>query len=153
MDDRHIFTKAEVESILNECHGKTLKEIDSAHVLQVSKKGNKGYPGAIIEQSVFGYPADNKARPDLLIDGVEVELKTTGIYERGKGKDTSIEAKQPVSITGVKPSQIVNEDFESSVFWHKCAHLLFVYYWYAHYATPKDTFYVCGFSNYEPSIC
>lgn len=138
MDDRHIFTKAEVESILNECHGKTLEEIDSAHVLQVSKKGNKGYPGAIIEQSVLGYPADNKARPDLLIDGVEVELKTTGIYERGKGKDTSIEAKQPVSITGVKPSQIVNEDFESSVFWHKCAHLLFVYYWYAHYATPKD---------------
>ena len=55
-----------------------------------------------------------------------------------KGKDTSIEAKQPVSITGVKPSQIVNEDFESSVFWHKCAHLLFVYYWYAHYAMPKD---------------
>ena len=138
MDDRHIFTKAEVESILNECQGKTLEEIDSAHVLQVSKKGNKGYPGAIIEQSVFGYPADNKVRPDLLIDGVEVELKTTGIYERGKGKDTSIEAKQPVSITGVKPSQIVNEDFESSVFWHKCAHLLFVYYWYAHYATPKD---------------
>lgn len=137
MDDGHVFTKVEVDDILKECHGKTLGEIDSAHVLQNSKRGNKGYPGAIIEQSVFGYPADNKSRPDLLIDGVEVELKTTGIYKKRSNEGTSFEAKQPVSITGVAPARIINEDFESSVLWHKCAHILYVYYLYAHSATPK----------------
>lgn len=130
----HEFERSELERTLSAILHKTLEEVDSAGVLQ-GKKGNKGYPGAIIEQSVLGYPADNKNRPDLVIDGVETELKTTGV--RGKTR-RDFTAKEPVSITAVKPEHIIHEEFPTSVFWHKCAHLVFVYYWYKHKATPKD---------------
>ena len=36
-----------------------------------------------------------------------------------------------MSITGVSPNIIINEEFADSRFWHKLAHLLFVYYLYA----------------------
>lgn len=132
----HEFTRSQLERVLGEAVGKRLREIDTAGVLS-GKAGNKGVPGAVVEQSVLGYPADNKARPDLLVDGTEVELKTTGVLHAPKNEG-GFKAKEPVSVTAVRPGAIVDEEFETSRFWHKCAHLLFVYYLYAdRNATPK----------------
>lgn len=128
MDKGHIFQKSELERILSDCIDKTLSEVDSKHVL-ASKKANKGYPGMVIEQSVLNYPADNARRPDLVVDGVETELKTTGII-KSKKHGIKYEAKEPVSITAVRPKYIVNEEFEKSGFWEKTAHMLLVYYQY-----------------------
>ena len=137
MKEPHEYSRSELERILRACLGRTLEEVDVNHVLTRGAAGNKGYPGAVVEQSVLGYPPDSAKRPDLLVDGVETELKTTGIIE-SKRPEGGYEAKEPVSITAVTPKKIVKEEFESSQFWHKCAHLLFVYYLYAHPATPRD---------------
>ena len=94
MDKGHIFQKSELERILSDCIDKTLSEVDSKHVL-ASKKANKGYPGMVIEQSVLNYPADNARRPDLIVDGVETELKTTGII-KSKKHGIKYEAKEPL---------------------------------------------------------
>lgn len=130
IDDRHMFSKSELERILTDAVGKRVAEVDVKGVLGSCLR-NKGYVGAVIEQSVLGYPADNKRRPDLLVDGVPVELKTTGI-RRSKSAGGGYEAKEPVSVTAVRPGEIVHEEFDTSAFWEKCAHLLFVYYLYSH---------------------
>lgn len=132
-DERHVFTRSQLEQILSKCIGKTLQEVDTQHVL--NGKRNKGYAGAIIEQSVLGYPADSDRRPDLLVDGTPVELKTTGLVTSKKSKangDSGYKAKEPVSVTAVQLDNICDEDFEHSGFWEKARHLLFVYYLYAH---------------------
>lgn len=149
MEQNHIFTRSDLEETLERCVGKTLLEVDSAHVLSSGKK-NKGYPGAVIEQSVLGYPADNAQRPDLIVDGNFVELKTTGLKETASRKNSvssaddekktlALHAKEPVSITAVQPESIVDEEFETSHFWEKCREILFVYYQYLSNSTDSKT--------------
>lgn len=133
MNEPHKYKRSEIEQLLGNCIGKRLEEVDTKHVLSGGKR-NKGYAGAVIEQSVLGYPADNARRPDLLVDGVPTELKTTGLI-RSKKQGTPYEAKEPVSITAVRPDDIVHEEFETSEFWEKTEHILFVYYLYTHKAS------------------
>lgn len=128
--ENHKFTRSELEKILNHCINRKLAEVDTQHVLE-SHKRNKGYPGAVIEQSVLGYPADSARRPDLRVDGIDTELKTTGI-RKARRSNIAYEAKEPVSVTAVRPEYIISEEFENSGFWEKTAHMLFVYYLYAH---------------------
>lgn len=117
---------------LDRAMNRTLSEIDETGVLD--RPGfNKGAPGAVVEQSVFGYPADCARRPDLSVDGVPTELKTTGLIKKTpRGGTQVLDAKEPVSITAVQPETIVEEEFETSAFLEKCQHLLFVYYEYLH---------------------
>lgn len=135
MNKSHEFQRSALEQTLQKCIGHTLAQVDSEHVLE-SKKANKGFPGMVIEQSVLGYPADNARRPDLIVDGVATELKTTGLI-KSKKRGIAYEAKEPVSITAVRPRHIVNEEFETSGFLEKTAHMLFVYYLYTHKASTK----------------
>ncbi|OZG61495.1 MutH family type II restriction endonuclease [Bifidobacterium lemurum] len=146
-DNRHQFTKSELEQILNACIDKRLQDVDVQHVLERNGR-NKGNPGAVIEQSVLGYPADNARRPDLEVDGVETELKTTGIVE-SKKDGIPFEAKEPVSVTAVSPEKIISEDFETSSFWEKTAHMLFVYYEYAHRASTPAEYADFPIKNYQ----
>ena len=80
----HTFKKEELITILNSAVGKTLGEVDKNNVFYRTIKHPKitGIAGDVIEQSVLGYPADSSKNPDLLVDGLEVELKTTGILEK-----------------------------------------------------------------------
>lgn len=128
----HKYTKKEVEDLLEACLNKTLGEIDKKHVFDRTKTNPKitGIAGDVIEQSVFGYDANSDSSPDLNIDGILTELKTTGI-RISKKNPKEYEAKEPMSITGVSPNVIIDEEFEDSRFWHKLAHLLLVYYLYA----------------------
>ena len=128
MTQTHFFHEEELIKILEECLNKTLGEVDSNNVFERTKIHPKitGIAGDVIEQSVLGYPADVRQEPDLDVDGVKTELKTTGIRQKGRKFD----AKEPMSITAVSPDNIINETFEDSNFWHKLEHLLFVYYLY-----------------------
>ena len=168
----HIFRKEQLNRIFNECLNKTLGEIDKNHVFDRTLTNPKitGIAGDVIEQSVLGYPADQRQEPDLLVDGIKVELKTTGIKENKTNKEKKIpekdklysvnhldlfvaesepeygktvtyEAKEPMSITAVSPKTIVNEDFFDSNFWHKLEHLLLVYYLYDSEITVKAAEY------------
>ena len=128
----HKYTRKEVVDLLEACLNKTLGEIDKNHVFDRAKTNPKitGIAGDVIEQSVFGYDANSDSNPDLNIDGILTELKTTGIRV-SKKNPKEYEAKEPMSITGVSPNVIIDEEFEDSRFWHKLAHLLLVYYLYA----------------------
>lgn len=128
MSQEHFFHKKDIIKILDNCLNKTLGEVDSNNVFERTKTHPKitGIAGDVIEQSVLGYSPDTRQEPDLNIDGIKTELKTTGIRRKNKNYD----AKEPMSITAVSPNTIVNEEFHDSNFWHKLEHMLFVYYLY-----------------------
>ena len=128
---KHIFDKDELISILSKTLGKTLGEVDVNHVFNRTIENPKitGIAGDVIEQSVLGYPADTRQEPDLVVSGVNVELKTTGI-RKSKNADYEYEAKEPLSVTAVSPDKIAKEEFFTSTFWDKAEHMLFVYYLY-----------------------
>ena len=112
-----------------------------------------GIAGDVIEQSVLGYSADSDKNPDLLVDGVPTELKTTGIRKPKKTGGFMYEAKEPMSITAVSPDKITNEEFSTSSFWHKLEHMLIVYYHYDSPVTVKAAdyadFFIKGYHFHE----
>ncbi|MDO4803411.1 MAG: MutH/Sau3AI family endonuclease [Lachnospiraceae bacterium] len=126
------FSRTELIRRLEACLNKTLGEVDVQNVFDKTKSNPKvtGIAGDVVEQSILGYPADNRQQPDLIVDGEKTELKTTGIRYSKKEKNR-YEAKEPMSITAVSPDKIVLETFETSNFWHKLERMLLVYYLYA----------------------
>lgn len=123
----HSFTYSEIERRFNACLGHTLGQIDSSDVFGRYARKNKGVAGSVVEQSVLGYPADSAQEPDLEVDGIDVELKVTGLKRTNRGE---VVAKEPMSITAVSIESIVDEEFDSSTLWHKLKHLLVFYYLY-----------------------
>lgn len=127
----NVFEKQRLEETFEEVLGKTLGEVDVNNVFEKTKIHNKitGIAGDVIEQSVIGYKANSKQEPDLIVDGKNVELKTTGI-KKSKKEGVNYEAKEPMTITAVSPEKIVFQNFEESSFWHKLNSILLVYYLY-----------------------
>jgi len=133
LSDEHVFTMGELLEKLNNVINKTLGEVDCKHVFERAINNPKitGIAGDVIEQSVLGYKPNSDQKPDIIVDGVPMEVKTTGIrYSKKKGKQNLYEAKEPMSITAVSPEKIVNEEFKGSHFWQKLAHMLLIYYLY-----------------------
>lgn len=133
-DDR-VFTRAQVDNLLNASRGKTLGEVDKAGIIEGYMKANpnkvgRGVAGDIIEVSVLGCKRDSRPEPDILVDNIRTELKTTGVRRPKKKSDVEYEAKEPLTITGVSPHNIIHEQFGTSRFYHKLEHLLFVFYHY-----------------------
>lgn len=150
----HFFHREELEKILDDTLNKTLGEVDKNNVFDKTITNPKvtGIAGDVIEQSVLGFPADNLQRPDLNVDGVDTELKTTGI-RLSKKETNKYEAKEPMSITAVSPDKIVLEEFKTSSFWHKLEHMLLVYYHYTSNKTVKASeyadFFIKGYEFHE----
>lgn len=142
-NSEHSFSHDEIIRRFEGAKGKTLGEIDVTGVFS-GKPKNKGVAGAVIEQSVLGYPPDSRQEPDIEIDGLPYEVKTTGLIfgakkrkQRGeeksplkRGEKKDLEAKEPMSITAVSVDDIWKEDFSDSAFWHKLDHMLVAYYLY-----------------------
>ena len=128
----HSFNSEELKIILDGIKNKTLGEIDSNKIFERAMKNPriKGIAGDVIEESVLGYGHDNDQRPDILVDGKPVEVKTTGV-RRTEGERRAYIAKEPMSITAVSPETIVDEDdFRDSALWHKLENLLIIFYHY-----------------------
>lgn len=120
-EGNHSFTEQDIRKRFGAIVGHTVTEVDTAGVLTASAASrNKGRIGAVIEQSVLGYPADSDRRPDIVIDGQPWEVKATGLKESARGGWC---AKEPMSITAVAPEGIVTESFSTSAFWHKAERL------------------------------
>lgn len=147
----HVFTKKELIEIFDNVIGCTLGEVDKNNVFNKTILNPKitGIAGDVIEQSVLGYPADNKQEADLIVDGIDTELKTTGLKISKKGI-YSVEAKEPMSITAVSPNKIVEEEFYSSMLWHKMEHMLLIYYLYDSETTvPASEYAKFPIQNYQ----
>ena len=86
------YTKAEIERLLTSIEGNTLGEIDIKHLFDMNASGDKGIAGKIIEQSVLGRPVDTKQHPDIVVDGKDTEIKTTGIVKVLKKGEISYRA-------------------------------------------------------------
>lgn len=144
----HVFTRKNLEYIFDNVIGKTLGEVDKQNVFDKAKTKPKitGIAGDVIEQSVLGYPADSSQKPDLIVDGEDTELKTTGIRKPKKKSVHQFEAKEPMSITAVSPEKISSEEFETSKFWHKLEKMLLVYYHY-HYDS-EETVKAIEYANF-----
>lgn len=142
--DSHRYAKADLERRLDRCTGRTLGQIDAAGVFQKAAGKTKvtGIAGDVIEQSVMGYPANSDQEPDLIVDGFEVELKTTGLRRNKKGG--GYEAKEPMSITAVSLKKIASEEFYRSNFWHKSKRMLIVYYLY----DSEETVQAMGYADF-----
>jgi len=155
----NIFTRKELDKKLYSVTNKTLGEVDVNHVFNkaIDKPKITGIAGDVIEQSVLGYPADNKQEPDLVVDGVYIELKTTGLRKpkrlENSNNDRDFIAKEGVSITAVSPENITSQEFEDSYLWHKMEYMLFVFYHYNSYkvvpAYDYSTFKILGHHFYE----
>ena len=151
----HKFTRKELDTILSSVVGKTLGEADVNNVFNRTIIHPKitGIAGDVVEQSILDYPSDQDKNPDLIVDGINTELKTTGIRKPKKNSDFAFEAKEPMTITAVSPHSITEEKFETSSFWHKLEHLLLVYY---HYDSPETVtaaeyanFFIKGYHFHE----
>ena len=116
--EKQIFSKDHLIAILDSTIDKTLGELDVKDVFRIARDNPKvkGIAGMVIEQSVLGYDADPKQDCDILVDGVEVEVKSTGIILEKNGKHEEFAAKEPMSITAVSPDCIVGETFLESHF-------------------------------------
>lgn len=147
----NIFTRKELHEKLSNVTNKTLGEVDVNHVFNkaIDKPKITGIAGDVMEQSVLGYPADNRQEPDLIVDGLHVELKTTGLRKPKKleksNNDKDFIAKEGVSITAVSPENITNQEFEDSYLWHKMEYMLFVFYHYNSYKVVP----ACDYSMFE----
>ena len=131
-----LFTREQVDTLLLEVTGKTLGEVDIKGVIDEFERTRpdkvvKGVAGDVIELSVLGCQRDSRPEPDIWVDNVKTELKTTGLVSsKGKGKKSEYQPKEPLTITGVSPDNLKSESFEDSRFYHKIEHLLFVFYHY-----------------------
>ena len=125
------FSRKYLEPHLKKCRGKTLGELDKTGLFAslANTPRQKGVAGDVVEQSVLDLEPNPKQEPDIVVDGVKYEVKTTGVRKPKKGSFLW-EAKEPMSITAVSPESIVSESYSTSHFWEKIAHLLFFYYHY-----------------------
>ena len=83
------FSFGEIKKLFSSFIGKTLGEADKKNVFERAKNKPKitGIAGDVVEQSILGYKANSDNRPDILVDGEPVEVKTTGIrFSKKKGK-------------------------------------------------------------------
>lgn len=125
------FRREPLVAHLDSCEGKTLGTLDVNHAFRKTDGHPKvtGIAGNVVEQSVLFLQPNSKQEPDIIVDGIKYEVKTTGV--RVSRKDESrLEAKEPMSITAVSPKTITAEDYWNSAFWHKVEHLLLFYYLY-----------------------
>lgn len=141
------FNKADLIVILENIINKTLGEVDKNNVFNKTVKHPKitGIAGDVIEESVLEYPSNSRQEADILVDGVETEVKTTGLrIKSGKNKVNRYDAKEPMTITAVTPEKIVSEIFSDSNFWKKLENLLLIYYLY----DSKETVPAAGYANF-----
>ena len=125
------FKREPLEKHLQRCNGKTLGELDQTGIFESLKDKPKrtGVAGDVVEQSVLFLKPNSKQEPDIVVDGVRFEVKTTGV-RKSKDRHSLWVAKEPMSITAVSPNAITAEDYPKSSFWHKIEHILFFYYHY-----------------------
>lgn len=116
-----------VESIYNfslNLYGKSLSQV-VALPDDVLNSRNRGELGSLIEKYFFEYVPPNNGDPDFADAGLE--LKTTGVIRARNG---SYIAKERLVLTMIDFNEIVNQEWETSSYLHKCGKMLVMFYEY-----------------------
>lgn len=101
---------------------KTLRTVCEDDIKNHGLKG-KGNFGQVLEKYYFGYDLNSNSEPDFLEAGIELKaspLKTL--------KNKSIRSKERLVLNIINYMEVHDEEFKSSSFWKKNAHLLLVFY-------------------------
>ncbi|WP_282148515.1 Sau3AI family type II restriction endonuclease [Algibacter lectus] len=120
-----MFDVNSADSIINfakKLKNQTLREACGSEIEKHGYKG-KGNFGQILEKFYFGYEPNSDAEPDFLEAGLE--LKSTPLKTLKNGEFRS---KERLVLNIINYLEVHKEDFETSSFIKKNAHLLLVFY-------------------------
>ena len=101
---------------------KTLRQACSADIEKHGYKG-KGNFGQILEKFYFGYEPNSNAEPDFSEAGIELKSSPLKALKNG-----DFRSKERLVLNIINYLEVHKEDFETSSFWKKNAHLLLVFY-------------------------
>jgi len=102
--------------------GQTLRQACGVEIEEHGYKG-KGNFGQILEKFYFGYEPNSDAEPDFLEAGIELKSSPLKALKNGEFR-----SKERLVLNIINYLQVHKEDFETSSFWKKNAHLLLVFY-------------------------
>jgi DNA mismatch repair protein MutH len=102
--------------------GKSLREACDEDVIKHGFSG-KGNFGQVLEKFYFLYEVNSISEPDFPL--AKLELKSTPLKQL---KNKEYRSKERLVLNIINYLEVVNQEFESSSFWKKNAHLLLVIY-------------------------
>ena len=106
----------------NKLKGQTLKEACGPKIEKHGYKG-KGNFGQILEKFYFGYEPNSDAEPDFKEAGLELKSSPLKTLKNGEFR-----SKERLVLNIINYLKVTKEEFETSSFWRKNAHLLLVFY-------------------------
>lgn len=121
------YDKTSIQSILeyaSRLTGKSLSDIVELPSDVVNAR-NRGDLGSLVERYYFEHLPPNNHEPDFAEAGLE--LKTTGVVRHASG---GYRAKERLVLTMIRYESIVEEEWETSVFYSKCRLMLILFYLY-----------------------
>ena len=101
---------------------KTLREACGVEIEEHGYKG-KGNFGQILEKFYFGYEPNSKAEADFVEVGMELKSSPLKTLKNGDYR-----SKERLVLNIINYLEVHKEDFDSSSFWKKNAHLLLIFY-------------------------
>uniref|UniRef100_UPI00404A4A23 Sau3AI family type II restriction endonuclease n=1 Tax=Gelidibacter sp. TaxID=2018083 RepID=UPI00404A4A23 len=100
----------------------TLRQACGIEIEKHDYKG-KGNYGQILEKFYFGYEPNSDAEPDFKEAGIELKSSPLKTLRNGEFR-----SKERLVLNIINYLEVYKEDFETSSFWKKNAHLLLVFY-------------------------
>ncbi len=100
----------------------TLRQACGEEIEKHSYKG-KGNYGQILEKFYFGYEPNSDVEPDFKEAGIELKSSPLKILKNGEFR-----SKERLVLNIINYLEVHKEEFETSSFWKKNAHLLLVFY-------------------------
>lgn len=100
----------------------TLRQACESEIEKHGYKG-KGNFGQILEKFYFGYEPNSNAEPDFKEAGLELKSSPLKIIKNG-----DFRSKERLVLNIINYLEVYKEEFETSSFWKKNAHLLLVFY-------------------------
>ena len=113
---------ASIISYAKNLKGKNLREVCGSKIEKHGFKG-KGNFGQILEKFYFGYEPNSDAEPDFLEAGLELKSSPLKTLKNG-----DFRSKERLVLNIINYLEVHEENFETSSFWKKNAHLLLVFY-------------------------
>lgn len=123
------------KSLINyakQLEGNTLREICSEEIASNQYSG-KGNFGQILEHYYFGYKPNSKSEADFVNLGIELKSSPLKLLNNKEYR-----AKERLVLSLIDYLKIVKQDFDSSDFWRKNAHLLLIFYLHESGKNPID---------------
>ena len=113
------------DSIINfakQLKNQTLRQACRVEIEKHGYKG-KGNFGQILEKFYFGYEPNSDAEPDFKAAGIELKSSPLKTLKNGEYR-----SKERLVLNIINYLEVHKEEFETSSFWKKNAHLLLVFY-------------------------